>query len=1506
VWFGLWSGDIAGGRARALVSFSLAAVLLLAPACNTQIGPAPAPDQSSDDPEAPADTPAGKDLVIESITPDRTAANFSTRVTVRGGPFGGDTTILFDDRTAEGVEVVNDQVVTAMAPIASVGFVDVTVISAGKTATRPAAFEFTQPAALQVMTIAPSNGGIEGGTRVTIRGDGFGTDSGVLFGNLAAEDIQVYDARLITATTPPHKVGNVDVTVLTNGTQVVLAKGFKYLADPVDDGQDTDGDGLTDLQETTGYEIAVDRLGFGIDPRLMVREWVTSDPTKKDSDGDGVDDFDEFLALSDPMNPDTDGDKLTDYEELTRWLTSPVSIDTDGDADGPNGDLAPNVSLFDGAELFAPDKLQLAQDDPNRTLRPRATSPSLADTDGDGRTDAEEIDIPGFSPILAELPRLDITPVGEIDIRLNKEYAETEGETEETSVTLTKSTTDTEQTSHSFSVGVSTTYSTENESEIAIIPKNKTKTTFSASLSLEYTYNHTSSTAVEKSRASSELQSKSFEQTETFSTGSIRMAAELFNPTAVSYRISEVNLLVQYPTDQRDLDGAVIGETFIPVATLRPVTQEIVLAPSETTEPIEFSATDVDGKLIEDLLKSSNTLAFDAVSFDLQTAEGLSFDFIRELTQKQTAALWIDFGDGRVDTYYVATNVARSKDSSFEGINMREIMEDVLGYPFGQANGYDTTSVNLPGGGSIKVLSSLAGLVKGQGVEGWRVTGDGEGIEGRDFSDIVLYAGDSIQLTFLRDSDGDGLPDVQEPDLAAIGGGGGVTDDVDGDGLKDLEEFVGWVAFEDPDNPLGTCIGGSENGTACVVGEAPTCESGGGVCQIMGTCSGGTDDTLPCRVDNPTSCESGGGTCVEVTTNAQGFEYRRVSSNPGISDSDGDGLDDKAEKDARTDPKNPDTDRDGIMDGVDPFPACRARTLFVQPRIPPTFAGSGSQNGSSWLRAMGSLQDALAEARTANASEDCTQHVSQIWVARGVYLPHSSDRFAAFDLVSLVGVYGGFTGRTSTYQGETKRGQRDTNPLTNGTVLSGDLFQNDLEVPTDTSVFDDPPPSNRGDNSTIVVRAGVDHDLAVLDGFMVTQAYGLTGIWARNSTATFANLLVIDNISSVPLSEFGGGAAVHDGAPVFRDTVFTRNIANGRGGGVNVRATAPAGSAPSFVDCRFEQNESRWDPAGDGGVAGGLDADYGQGGGAYVMVDAGSHVDFVRSSFVRNTAFRQGGGLYGFSVQPGVRPITRLYGQVYVEACDFNENATTSTLNDGDDTYCCDGSAATVESGGAIFSKTNMSIVNSVISGNYSLSGGGILSRLGTMYIANSTIVRNHTGSGATDERGAGILHLAYTVDDEITKPRGPGQLIVENSIVWENYNDVRDGPDTVTKGDEWVPTERNQVDFALNDARLFTFAVRNNILQEVGAQHQLFANSGNIGADPGFLDVELGDYRLKPGSSAAIDRGTNFIDILPLVPGLQTLPPLDFAGHARIQDGNGDGTATVDLGAYEAEARED
>jgi serine protease len=135
--------------------------------------------------------------------------------------------------------------------------------------------------------------------------------------------------------------------------------------------------------------------------------------------------------------------------------------------------------------------------------------------------------------------------------------------------------------------------------------------------------------------------------------------------------------------------------------------------------------------------------------------------------------------------------------------------------------------------------------------------------------------------------------------------------------------------------------------------------------------------------------------------------------------------------------------------------------------------------------------------------------------------------------------------------------------------------------------------------------------------------------------------------------------------------------------------------------------------------------------------------------------------------------------------------------------------------------------------------------------IANNTIVQNSVG---------------VRVDARVPTST---QLYANNILV---ANQVGLEVDFLGSGDE--PTWTNNLVF-------------NNTANYSGIADQTGLN-GNISVDPEF--VGLSNFRLLAGSPA-IDAGTLSVP---------HLPPTDFAGNPRVVDGNGDGLALPDMGAFE------
>ena len=241
---------------------------------------------------------------------------------------------------------------------------------------------------------------------------------------------------------------------------------------------------------------------------------------------------------------------------------------------------------------------------------------------------------------------------------------------------------------------------------------------------------------------------------------------------------------------------------------------------------------------------------------------------------------------------------------------------------------------------------------------------------------------------------------------------------------------------------------------------------------------------------------------------------------------------------------------------------------------------TGANDGTSWANAYSDLQTAIAA-----AASECVP--VEIWVAAGVYRPAAAggSRSATFVLSDNLAIYGGFTGA------ETSRAQRNANPLTNNTILSGDL--------------DGGGPAN---NSYHVVTALSTDDSAILDGFSVRDgvADGTNpndrGAGLRMSAAD----ATIVNCAFTGHSAGAGAISVAGGAPTFTDCLVMGNTAQ-YGGGFQIYSAAK----PTLSACRVLGNAS---------VSGG------SGGGVYIA--STSNATLVNCAVAANTTVGNGAGLF--------------------------------------------------------------------------------------------------------------------------------------------------------------------------------------------------------------------------------------------------------------------------------------
>ena len=170
--------------------------------------------------------------VVTSIDPNSGTQLGGTSVTISGNSFQSGSTVTFGDSTATDIVVVSSAIVTAKTSSCPAGTVDVIVTNPNALAdTLSNGFIFIPP--LVVTSINPNSGTQLGGTSVTISGSDFQSGSTVTFGDSTATDIVVISSGTITAVTPAHPAGTVDVIVTNpSGLSDTLSSGLTFLSHP--------------------------------------------------------------------------------------------------------------------------------------------------------------------------------------------------------------------------------------------------------------------------------------------------------------------------------------------------------------------------------------------------------------------------------------------------------------------------------------------------------------------------------------------------------------------------------------------------------------------------------------------------------------------------------------------------------------------------------------------------------------------------------------------------------------------------------------------------------------------------------------------------------------------------------------------------------------------------------------------------------------------------------------------------------------------------------------------------------------------------------------------------------------------------------------------------------------------------------------------------------------------------------------------------------------------------
>lgn len=240
------------------------------PAISATLGgePVPSPVATSPPLTPPADsldpvpeateTSAGA-LAVREVVPTVGSIVGGEAVVVQGEGFADGLVVRFGVRDATDVQVLSPQTARATLPPALPGPVDVEVLMPDGTSARLTdALVYVDRPPRVVMAVRPTQGSTAGGTALTIVGTGFEPGARVVIGGERATGVEVLDGTRITALSPAHQEGVVDVVVRNPGMPAaVLVQAYEYVPGPT-----IAGARPVEIPESGGVPIAITGTGF--------------------------------------------------------------------------------------------------------------------------------------------------------------------------------------------------------------------------------------------------------------------------------------------------------------------------------------------------------------------------------------------------------------------------------------------------------------------------------------------------------------------------------------------------------------------------------------------------------------------------------------------------------------------------------------------------------------------------------------------------------------------------------------------------------------------------------------------------------------------------------------------------------------------------------------------------------------------------------------------------------------------------------------------------------------------------------------------------------------------------------------------------------------------------------------------------------------------------------------------------------------------------------------------
>jgi predicted outer membrane repeat protein len=593
-------------------------------------------------------------------------------------------------------------------------------------------------------------------------------------------------------------------------------------------------------------------------------------------------------------------------------------------------------------------------------------------------------------------------------------------------------------------------------------------------------------------------------------------------------------------------------------------------------------------------------------------------------------------------------------------------------------------------------------------------------------------------------------------------------------------------------------------------------------------------------------------------------------------------------------------------------------------RIHVNVAAPPGGNGSSWATARNDLRAALLAANNGD----------EVWIARGLYRPDTLlDRGIRFTIRSGVRVHGGFVGN------ETDLAQRPADPAP---AVSDPAF--------DTVISGEIGAPGPADNTTIVLEMVGASSATLVDRVVVRDGSNSGGfgggVLISSSSPTLRNVLVTGNTSG------GGGGIFIAGTstPLLEDCIIAGNTSP-EGAGVTIRQNASV----TLRRCTFDSNIS----SGTGGAialafSGFVTAEnctfidnqaISRGGAIYSVLNSG--VTVRDSVFTDNTLASapaaSGGG--AISLNTGTLLVERSTfsgnsasqggaydhqsGAATFKDCSFTSNfaqfggAAAMSGSSGTFENCTFTSNTATSAGGAIYSNTSYTIKNCTFRSN-SVTGGNFSG--GALYLwTNATITDTlfesntaQTGGAVAVWGGAPTFDRCRFISNSGSSSGGALRHVSSTPTYRNCLFDSSTGGGfggllfQTTSDSAFINCTivRTNNPFGAIWASSGTVTLTNSILRGNGPQwfgtpptatysnvKGGLAGTGNIDAEPIFVDVAQRDFRLAAGS-AGIDAGNNAA--LPVDIVLDAASSPRYADDPSIADSGLGAAPVIDMGAYE------